>query len=295
MEDDIILIVDDSVININILESILDKYDVIVATDGETALSILEDEEVNLILLDIVMPDMDGYEVCKRVKNSEHTKNIPIIFTTSKTDEDSIEVAYDCGASDYVVKPFKPKELLARVRTQLKIQKMEKELRLLALIDSMTKLYNRRYLSRISEHMISLALRHKQDLSIIMIDIDNFKEINDNYGHQIGDDVIIELSNMLMIKQRKSDVICRYGGEEFLILLPNTSLNNAEKIAENIRKNVENISIKLTSDKALKFTVSLGVSTVCIHNDKNIESSIKRADDALYYAKKNGKNMSYSI
>ena len=295
MEDDIILIVDDSVININILESILDKYDVIVATDGETALSILEDEEVNLILLDIVMPDMDGYEVCKRVKNSEHTKNIPIIFTTSKTDEDSIEVAYDCGASDYVVKPFKPKELLARVRTQLKIQKMEKELRLLALIDSMTKLYNRRYLSRISEHMISLALRHKQDLSIIMIDIDNFKEINDNNGHQIGDDVIIELSNMLMIKQRKSDVICRYGGEEFLILLPNTSLNNAEKIAENIRKNVENISIKLTSDKALKFTVSLGVSTVCIHNDKNIESSIKRADDALYYAKKNGKNMSYSI
>jgi len=295
MEDDIILIVDDSVININILESILDKYDVIVATDGETALSILEDEEVNLILLDIVMPDMDGYEVCKRVKNSEHTKNIPIIFTTSKTDEDSIEVAYDCGASDYVVKPFKPKELLARVRTQLKIQKMEKELRLLALIDSMTKLYNRRYLSRISEHMISLALRHKQDLSIIMIDIDNFKEINDNYGHQIGDDVIIELSNMLMIKQRKSDVICRYGGEEFLILLPNTSLNDTEKIAENIRKNVENISIKLTSDKALKFTVSLGVSTVCIHNDKNIESSIKRADDALYYAKKNGKNMSYSI
>lgn len=293
MEDKTILIVDDSIINLNILESLLDDYDVIETTNAKTALEILEEETVHLILLDIVMPDIDGYELCKKLKSNENTKNIPIIFITSKTDEDSIEKAYDVGGSDYVTKPFKHKELLARVKTQLKIQKMEKELRLLSLIDSMTKLYNRRYFSRISEHTISTAQREQQELSIIMIDIDNFKNINDTYGHQVGDHVIIELSNMLMLKQRKSDIVCRYGGEEFVMLLPNTSIENAQNVAESIRKSAELLSIEL--EEELSFTISLGLSTVRINDETSIETSLKRADDALYFAKRNGKNMSYTI
>ena len=295
MPDKTILIVDDSVINLNILENILDEYDIIVATDAETALSIMEQEEVNLILLDIVMPDMDGYEVCEKLKDNEKTSRIPIIFITSKTDEDSIEKAYDVGASDYVTKPFKPKELLARVKTQFKIQEMEKELCLLSMVDSMTKLYNRRYLSKVSEQVISLARREQQELSIIMIDIDNFKNINDTYGHQVGDDVIVAVGNVLMSTERKSDIICRYGGEEFVILLPSTSLKNAQLVAENIRKKIECLDIEHFLDKNLMFTISLGISTVYLEEEKTIEVSLKRADDALYHAKKNGKNMSYTL
>lgn len=295
MEEQTILIVDDSVVNLNILENILDDYDVIVAINGETALSILEAEEVNLILLDIVMPIMDGYDVCRHLKNNDKTKNIPVIFSTSKTDEDSIAKAFDFGGSDYVTKPFKPKELLARVKTQFKIQKMEKELRLLSLIDSMTKLYNRRYFSRISEHAINLARREEQELSIIMMDIDDFKNINDTYGHQVGDDVIVTVANTLMSIQRKSDIVCRYGGEEFVMLLPSTSLENTKFVAENIRKEMASINIKLPFNKSISFTISLGLSTVHMEDETSIETSLKRADDALYYAKKNGKNMSYSL
>ena len=295
MEDKTILIVDDSVINLNILENILDDYDIIVSTNGETALSILEKDEVNLILLDIVMPGMDGYEVCEKLKNNEQTKNIPIIFLTAKTDEDSIEKAFDYGGSDYVTKPFKPKELLARVRTQFKIQKMEKELRLLSLMDSMTKLYNRRYFSRISEHTISLARREQKELSIVMIDIDNFKNINDTYGHQVGDDVIIKLADTLMSIQRKSDIVCRYGGEEFVMLLPNTSLENAKLVAENIRKKVEALCVEIPLKKTVEVTISLGISTVNMIDETSIEKSLKRADDALYHAKMNGKNMIYVL
>lgn len=295
MDNKTILVVDDSIINLNILENLLDGYDVIETTNGESALSILEQEEVHLILLDIVMPEVDGYEICQRIKANEKTTNIPIVFITAKTDEDSIEKAYDVGGSDFVTKPFKPKELLARVKTQLKIQNMEKELRLLSLIDPMTKLYNRRYFSNISEHTLTLARRENQELSIIMIDIDDFKNINDTYGHQVGDDVIVSIANTLMLIQRKSDIVCRYGGEEFVILLPNTSLENAKKVAENARKKVESICMKDLVNRDIQLTISLGVSSVNIAEEFILEMGLKRADDALYHAKKLGKNIAYSL
>lgn len=295
MDDNTILVVDDSIINLNILENLLDGYDVIETTNGKSALSILEKEDVHLILLDIVMPEVDGYEICQKIKENEKTKNIPVVFITAKTDEDSIEKAYDVGGSDFVTKPFKPKELLARVKTQLKIHKMEKELRLLALIDPMTKLYNRRYFTSITEHSISFAQRERQELSVIMIDIDDFKNINDTYGHQIGDDVIVLVANTLMKIQRKSDIVCRYGGEEFVILLPNTSLENAKKVAEHARKEVESLSVLDSSQQEISFTISLGVSCVNVDDEETIEKSLKRADDALYNAKKLGKNLTFAL
>jgi len=295
MDDNTILVVDDSIINLNILENLLDGYDVIETTNGKSALSILEKEDVHLILLDIVMPEVDGYEICQKIKENEKTKNIPVVFITAKTDEDSIEKAYDVGGSDFVTKPFKPKELLARVKTQLKIHKMEKELRLLALIDPMTKLYNRRYFTSITEHSISFAQRERQELSVIMIDIDDFKNINDTYGHQIGDDVIVLVANTLMKIQRKSDIVCRYGGEEFVILLPNTSLENAKKVAEHARKEVESLSVSDSSQQEISFTISLGVSCVNVDDEETIEKSLKRADDALYNAKKLGKNLTFAL
>jgi len=290
MEDKKILVIDDTVSNLDILGNLLNNYYVIDATNGDDALEILEDELVDLILLDIMMPDMDGYEVCTRLKSNLITKDIPIIFITAKADEDSIEKAYEIGGIDYVTKPFKPKELLAKVKRELYLQDLQKELKLLASTDSMTKLYNRRYFTKMAAHSLDLSKRENKELSIIMIDIDKFKNVNDTYGHQVGDDVIITLANKLLEHQRKSDIVCRYGGEEFVILLPNTSLDGARTVAQKIRLDIENLTIKIPSNEDLKFTISLGISLVNLKNESNIEPALKRADDALYKAKESGRN-----
>ncbi len=293
-----ILVVDDTSTNIEVLNELLDQeYDVMVALDGAFALEIAHDDKPDLILLDIMMPQMDGYEVCKRLKKSEVTKDIPVIFITARTDEESIEKAYDVGGIDYVTKPFKPKELLARVKTQLTIRELisdlemsQKELKLLASTDPMTKLYNRRYFSKISEHVINLAKRDKNLASVIMLDIDKFKSVNDNYGHKVGDEVIISLGVELQELTRDSDVICRYGGEEFVILLPETGKEGALVIAEKIREKVESLSLNIDKKESLKYTVSIGVSEVDIDKELNIEASLSRADKALYMAKEDGRN-----
>ncbi len=165
-----------------------------------------------------------------------------------------------------------------------------KELEILASLDPLTKLYNRRYFAESSEHIFNIAIRDKTDLSIIMMDIDDFKKINDSYGHKIGDDTIISLANILKRYSRKSDVICRFGGEEFLILLPTTSANNAQKVASLIHNKINNTSIKIEDKKELKYTVSMGISEIDITSDLNFETIIHRADSALYDAKHKGKN-----
>ncbi len=288
MEDKKILIVDDTIANLDILEELLEEYTVISSITGEDALEAVQEEHIDLILLDIMMPEMDGYEVCKRLKENQKTKNIPIIFITAKIDENSIEKAYDIGGSDYITKPFLSKELLAKVKKELKIQDMMKELQLLASTDPMTKLYNRRYFISTSKKVISLAKREKYPVSIIMLDIDKFKNINDTYGHDVGDTVIISLAKELINSCRKSDVACRYGGEEFVILFPNTSQDGAKIVAENIRSSLENLSLDI-QDKTIHFTASIGVSSL-FDDEINIEKALKRADEALYKAKESGRN-----
>ncbi|MDD2699469.1 MAG: diguanylate cyclase [Arcobacteraceae bacterium] len=285
-----ILVVDDTKTNLNILIELLgDSYDIIAAISGEMALEIIEEEKVDLILLDIMMPCMDGFEVCAKLKNNPKTKDIPIIFITAKIDEESIEKAYDIGGSDYVTKPFKPKELQARVKRELELIKLQNELQLLASTDPMTNLYNRRYFTKISEHIMDLAIRKDESLSVLMLDIDKFKSINDTYGHQIGDEVIISLANELQEHQRKSDIVCRFGGEEFVILLPNTLLDGAQILAQKMRQSVEENILKI-KDYTLSFTVSIGVAQIDIKTEKNIEKALNRADKALYKAKNNGRN-----
>ncbi len=196
---------------------------------------------------------------------------------------------------------LKSKELLIKVKTQEQMQQLIKdlesskiELQRLASTDPMTKLYNRRYFANISEHILGLAKRESSDLSIIMLDIDFFKQINDNYGHKVGDEVILHITSTLQKLSRKSDVICRFGGEEFIILLPETHLEGAIIIAEKIRSFVERSYIKIkpsnASSSQLQFTVSIGISEVNLEQDNGIEASIQRADKALYKAKRMGRN-----
>ncbi len=290
MKNKTILAVDDTATNLDILEELLEQYDMISAISGKDALKIVNEEKIDLILLDIMMPSMDGYEVCQKLKENDETKDIPIIFITARVDENSIEKAYDLGGTDYVTKPFRPKELLSRVKKELKHNETIEELKILASTDPMTKLYNRRYFTKISSHILDLMKREKQNLSIIMIDIDKFKNVNDIFGHQIGDNVIITLANKLIKYQRRSDIVCRYGGEEFIILLPNTSVDGAKILAHKIRTDIELLTINISSSKDLKFTISLGISQVDLENENNIELALKRADDALYEAKENGRN-----
>jgi diguanylate cyclase (GGDEF)-like protein len=290
MKNNTLLIVDDTVVNLDILIDLLEGYDVIDTTNGKDALKIVQDENIDLILLDIMMPSMDGYKVCQKLKENPKTKGIPVIFITAKTDEKSIEKAFDIGGADYITKPFKPKELLARVKRELHIQDLQNELKLLAATDPLTKLYNRRYFTQTAKHIFDLARREKKDLSLIMLDIDKFKNVNDTYGHDVGDMVIVALANQLIEYHRQSDIACRFGGEEFVILLPNTSLDNAVSLAQDIRLDVENLNIQ-TNNSQLKFTISLGVSKVNFNDEINIEKALKRADDALYDAKRSGRNM----
>ena len=171
-----------------------------------------------------------------------------------------------------------------------KVEERTHELKLLAVTDPLTQLYNRRYFTSVSNDILSIEKRQEENLSLIMIDIDKFKNINDTYGHKIGDDVLVGFANLLKNIQRKSDITCRFGGEEFVILLPTTDIELAIEVAEKLRKQTEDFFIALESNKSLKFTISLGVSSVDLENEVSIEQALKRADDALYEAKNGGRN-----
>lgn len=201
----------------------------------------------------------------------------------------SIGLIFEAFLLSYLVS-YKFK-IMEQEKEEDKIQKLE--LKLLASTDSMTKLYNRRYFTEISEKILDISKREKKNLSILMIDIDRFKRVNDTYGHQFGDEVLITLSRLLVEHQRKSDIVCRYGGEEFVILLPNTSLKNAATLAEKIRILIESLTMEAPENKDFKFTVSIGVAEIDIENETNIELALKRADDALYVAKNSGRNRIY--
>jgi len=293
-----VLIVDDTKINIDILIELLDnRYDILVSLNGSRALELIDENHIDIILLDILMPDINGYDLCRILKAKESTKAIPVIFITANSDEESIDTAFEVGGIDYITKPFKALELLARLKTHLNTQKLlrdleesHKELELQASQDHMTKLYNRRYFSEISTKVMQLAVRNKKPLSVLMLDIDKFKNINDTYGHPVGDEVIISLANTLKDISRLSDIACRFGGEEFLVLLPETSSEGAMVIGEKIRKRVEELVITPQSDINIQFTISIGVSEFNREDELNLELSIHRADEALYEAKKGGRN-----
>lgn len=282
-----ILIIDDVSINIKILVDLLsDKYDVIIALSGLEALEVLKQSSIDLILLDIMMPNIDGYEVCKKLKQNDKTKNIPIIFITAKIDEDSIEKAYEVGGVDYVTKPFKPRELLARVKMQLDLQETIKHLEYISSYDQLTNIYNRRKFFELADLMFK---NKKQNLYAIMIDIDRFKSINDTYGHDVGDKVISILAKTLNDMIDENSVLGRLGGEEFAILCHIKDQNSVKKRVEEIRKTVQEIEVFTDENQLIQFTISTGISKYK-QEFLNIDQFLKEADNALYEAKGTGRN-----
>jgi diguanylate cyclase (GGDEF)-like protein len=284
-ENKTILIVDDTKTNLDILLGLLEGYDILVATNGYTALKIAQEEEIDLMLLDIMMPDIDGYEVCAKLKENESTKSIPIIFITAKIDEESIEKAYDVGGVDYITKPFKPKELLARVQIQLQMRLLIKNLEFLASRDSMTGIYNRRKFFELSEKLYETT----DDLFAVMLDIDEFKKINDTYGHNIGDEVIKEVVNKIKTHLTSGEIFGRIGGEEFVVLKKENQIENIKKQFEQIRQNIESIVLFTEDNQEVKITISIGISKKDT-DTKNLDYLLKIADKALYKAKNSGRN-----
>ena len=285
-----ILVVDDTESNLDMVLAILQDYDLIPSTSGEDALELLKEEKVDLVLLDILMPGLDGYDVCKRIKSAPETQDIPVIFITAKTNEQSIEKAYELGGADYVTKPFKPKELLARVKVQLKLQDVIRELDFLANHDTMTGLLNRRKFFEIGD---ALFQKSADDLYALMVDIDHFKAINDSHGHHIGDVALKKVTAVISEILPSDSVFGRMGGEEFAALFTCQTNDQAKEIASDIRQAVEQTKIPLGCDDDAFISCTISIGITCKQPAfTTLDSLLRKADAALYEAKEGGRNRS---
>ena len=286
----LILIVDDMVDNVVFLEKILQKtgFRTVSATSGEDAIKLLTEHRPDLILLDIVMPGLSGFETCARIQAVRENLDIPVIFLSAKKDEKTIIESFIYGGIDYVIKPFNSPELLARVNTHLQLKAAKEKLNTLAFTDELTGLFNRRKFMEALDLETSRAKRYSENLSFIMIDIDLFKEINDKLGHEIGDRALIRFSKIIQSGLRESDVAGRLGGEEFGIILPKTNLEQAAVVGERIRSSIEKESA-LPEEKIPHFTASFGISQYKPESE-NPSHFIQEADTALYSSKEAGRN-----
>ena len=293
-----ILVIDDSKLIAHVAKNILTKqgHEVLLAQDGETGLDIVRDKKPDLIPLDLILPGIDGYGVCERIKNDPSIKDIPIIMLTSKAEHADKVRGLELGASDYVTKPFDEGELRARVNTHLRIKELyeslqEKNRQLLEMAnrDGLTGLYNHRYFQETLLKDFQRALRYNEFLACIMFDIDYFKKFNDTYGHQTGDVVLKTLGGLVKMVMRDSDLAARYGGEEFALILYHTKPQEAYNIAERLRKTVEQHKFK-AGDLELSVNISIGVASYYHPDITDAKSLIECADKALYRAKEEGRN-----
>ena len=317
-----ILIVDDIPDNIRLLSDILTEqgYQVRKSLNGKMALKAIAASIPDLLLLDINMPEMNGYQLCKQLKLDPKTKAIPIIFISGISETLDKVKAFNCGGVDYITKPFQIEEVLVRINNQLTIQLQQKkltaqnsalkqeidrrkqaeaslllanqELERLAIIDSLTKVANRHRFDQYLEQEWSRMRREKLPLSLILCDIDYFKFYNDTYGHQAGDNCLFQVAQALVFcAKRSTDLLARYGGEEFAMILPNTSKEGAVQVGKSMRLAIEKAQIKHQASQVSKYlTISVGVSSCIPDQNSSIKDLIKKADEALYQSKQKGRN-----
>lgn len=289
-----ILIVDDTPENIKVLgEELRSAYKIKIATDGEKALRIaLSATPPDLILLDVVMPGMDGYEVCRRLKEDPVTQHIPVIFITGRTDIADETRGLEVGAVDYIAKPFNLAIVKARVRTHVELKRQRDVLEIQSTLDGLTGIANRRRFEAFLDQEWNRALRTSSHVSMVMMDIDCFKEFNDHYGHLAGDECLKSVAHALTLNMRRTtDMIARYGGEEFVAVLPATDHIGALQVAQNLRDAVEKLNIDHAfSSAARHVTLSAGVATILPTMHIQPEQLLDSADRALYQAKQAGRN-----
>lgn len=285
-----VLVVDDQITNIQLLNHMLkEHYDVSMARSGEQAITLCQRLKPDLLLLDIVMPDMDGFEVCRRLKADPLTRDIPIIFVTGSDSGDDESRALEAGAVDFMTKPLRATSVLARVKIHLTIKAQADLLRQMAFIDGLTGVANRRHFDDTLRSEWRRARRAGNSVGLVMIDIDHFKAYNDRYGHQAGDHCLKQVARRLRDSLRRpGDLLARYGGEEFVCLLADTDLSGAQLVADTLLRSVRQLA--LGEEPGVSITISCGVSAAIPLHDDGYELLKSAADGALYQAKSAGRN-----
>jgi diguanylate cyclase (GGDEF)-like protein len=291
-----LLVVDDAPGNIRVLRNLLkDEARVFFATSGRDALATARSEQPDLILLDVLMPEMDGYEVCHALKTDPATREIPVIFVTGLTESTDETRGLEAGAIDYITKPFVPAVVRMRVRNHLALRRattelhiLNSQLRRLATTDALTGVSNRRhFFEQVSEEVLRMR-RYHHCAALFMLDLDHFKRLNDTWGHDIGDRALTETSHTVRQALRTHDLFGRLGGEEFAGFLPETELPQAVMVCERLRDLVQSIQVP-TPGEPVRLSASIGV--VSIDPEKELpETALKRADQAMYAAKEAGRN-----
>lgn len=289
-----LLLVDDQPINIQVLyQAFAGDYQVFMATSGAQALAICRENPPDLVLLDVVMPDMDGFEVCTQLKAEEATRHIPVIFVTAHNDQAQETHGLSLGAVDFIAKPINPAVVRARVQTHLTLKFQSDLLRSLVFLDGLTGVFNRRYFDQQLQMEWGRAARGSSKLSLIILDVDCFKAYNDRYGHQSGDDCLRMMASTLKAAlKRPADLVARYGGEEFACILPDTPFADAMAIAEEMEQSVRRLELPHEASSVGKsVTISLGVASRgegALPMDGG-QSLLKLADEQLYQAKQAGR------
>jgi diguanylate cyclase (GGDEF)-like protein len=289
-----ILVVDDDPLNVQVLLNFLSlrRFRSDFANDGYAALDKIKVEAYDLVLLDIMMPRMSGYDVCRKIRERFSLYELPVILLTAKNQSKDIMTAFEVGANDYLLKPLDQTELFVRMGTQLALRQAVRDAMtnsLLANTDQLTGLNSRRFFINSGSREFETAKKRNEQLSAIMLDVDDFKNINDDYGHEKGDLVLARLSAIITDNIRGIDIPGRFGGDEFLIILPGTDSNGARTVAEKIRAIAAADEITMNDGRTVKYTISLGIATMGPDID-SFETLMRRADEKLYESKKNGRN-----
>lgn len=289
----VVLIVDDEIANIEIMNAALeDQYEVCFATSGAQAIEVAKSVLPDLILLDVLMPGIDGYEVCRTIKQDPLLVDIPIIFSTGLDDQDAEAHGLSLGAIDYITKPIQPVILTARVRNHIELKRLRDKLAQMAVTDALTGLSNRRHLEEVLKTETARLSQTEEWLSFIMVDIDFFKAFNDTYGHPVGDRCIAMVASALnRAVRRAADLPARYGGEEFACVLPGIDPDGAMSVALDIQAQVRSLGIPHAASSISGFvTVSVGITSARCRPDMSSDAWIQDADQQLYASKSEGRN-----
>jgi two-component system, cell cycle response regulator len=282
-----ILVVDDNPLNLRMLADWLatEHYVVNTATDGFEALAKIAAERPDIVLLDVVMPELNGFEVCRRIKADPTMADIPVIMVTALSDVDDLVRGFDAGAEDFVTKPFNFDALMARVRSQLRRKQHYERIVEESLVDPLTCAFNRRYFDAHAPRMAARCRAARNPVAVLMIDVDNLKQINDARGHSAGDRVLKEVVDRFTSALRPSDLVARVGGDEFVVVMPETDPDAALHIAERLRGRIGDTLVE-----GVAVTVSVGTAASRPDVEEELDATLQRADAALYEAKRAGGN-----
>jgi diguanylate cyclase (GGDEF)-like protein len=296
MAEIVVLLVEDSAAIRALVRRMLvaGGHTVVEAARGADALALCRERQPDVVLLDVEMPEMSGWDVLAAMKADPATSDVPVVFLTGHSDTAAMVDGLRLGAHDYLRKPCEPTELLARVQAAARVKRLQDELRqrnqeldLLSRTDALTGLRNRRHVEEYLARLVSLARRHAEPIAVLVADIDHFKSVNDRHGHDAGDAVLREVAGRMVDSVRLEDMVGRWGGEEFLVVLPNTAAQGAAELAERLRQVVAGEPCRLPDGGTLPVTISLGCAASVIDSAAAL---VKAADEALYEAKESGRD-----